>query len=362
MSWRPNARLTRRTAIGLLAGLGLSATRLSAQEDSEPVFLSGFRAPDGQFGLATLNAEGRILARWRLPDRGHGVVARPGSSEAVMVARRPGRFALVFDLAKRTQQAMIQAQHDRHFFGHGVFSKDGRLFYATENDVAGERGVIGIYDATDGYRRVGEHSSYGIGPHELVLMPGGEILVIANGGILTHPDLPRAKLNLADMDPSIAFVDRQSGALLAQAYPPADLHRLSLRHLSVNHEGLLAVAAQWEGEESALVPLVALSKNGDPLRLLSAPQSIQRAMRHYCGSVTFNRSGDYFAVSAPRGDTVTIWNAEGSFNEALSLADGCGLAAHGDGFLLTSGRGAVRAGGKETFAPVAWDNHVAAAH
>ncbi len=360
MTLRPNTALTRRTAIGLLAGVGLATTQLFAEETDEPVYLSGFRAPDGQFGMASFNAEGQILARWTLPDRGHGAVLRPGSREAVMVARRPGRFALVFDLANGRQPVMIHAPDERHYFGHGVFSNDGRLFYATENDVPGGRGVVGIYDASDGYRRVGEHASHGIGPHELVLTPDGESLAIANGGILTHPDLPRAKLNLAEMQPSIALVDRQSGALLTQLRPPAEFHRLSLRHLAVSPDGLLAVAAQWEGEEATLVPLVALSERGGPLRLLSAPHDVQTAMRHYCGSVAFNRSGSHFAVSAPRGDTITVWKANGGFSSALSLADGCGLAAHGDGFLLTSGQGAVRAAGQESFARVAWDNHVAA--
>lgn len=331
-----------------------------AGEQEEPVFLSGFQTSDGQFGVAAFDTDGKILARWRLPDRGHGAVLRPGSSEAVMIARRPGRFALILDMANGARTAMIHAPDDRHYFGHGVFSSDGRLLYATENDFPGERGVVGIYDAADGYRRVGEHPSYGIGPHELVLMPDGETLAIANGGILTHPDLPRVKLNLADMQPSVALIDRETGALSAQLKLPADLHRLSLRHVAVNQSGLLAVVAQWEGEESTLVPLVAVCEHGEPLRLLTAPTSVQIAMRHYCGSVAFNHSGDRFAVSAPRGDTVTIWNAGGNFDKALTLRDGCGLAAHAEGFLMTSGQGAVRAKDVAVRAPVAWDNHVTA--
>ena len=43
----------------------------------------------------------------------------------------------------------------------------------------------------------------------------GETLVVANGGIATHPDLPRVKLNLPTMAPSLCFVDRRSGALQA---------------------------------------------------------------------------------------------------------------------------------------------------
>src|SRR5690606_30895384 len=109
-------------------------------------------------------------------------------------ARRPGTFALVIDVVHGRILYRIASAESRHFYGHGAFSSDGRLLYATENDFAGERGVIGIYDAADGYRRAGEIPSYGIGPHELRLLADGTTLAVANGGILTRPDLPRVKL------------------------------------------------------------------------------------------------------------------------------------------------------------------------
>ena len=45
-----------------------------------------------------------------------------------------------------------------------------------------------------GTSRIGELASFGVGPHEVVLMPDGATLVVANGGIRTHPDRDRAKL------------------------------------------------------------------------------------------------------------------------------------------------------------------------
>ena len=47
--------------------------------------------------------------------------------------------------------------------------------------------MIGVRDAQDGYRQIGELPSDGIGPHEATLMPDGKTLVVANGGIRTHP-------------------------------------------------------------------------------------------------------------------------------------------------------------------------------
>ena len=87
----------------------------------------------------------------------------------------------------------------RHFFGHGAFSPDGRLLYATENDFDNARAVVGVYDVGSGFARIGEFGTQGVGAHELLLSPDGELLVVANGGIETHPDYGRAELNLDTM-------------------------------------------------------------------------------------------------------------------------------------------------------------------
>ena len=351
--------LTRRAALGLLSCLAARPAFASDGDAEEPVYLSAYRDAGGGFGVAVLHADGRVSLRLPLPARGHGAVARPFSSQAVAIARRPGTFALVFDLARASWVRMVHAAPGRHFYGHGAFSPDGRLFYATENDIDGERGVIGLYDAADGFRRVGEHESYGIGPHELILMPDGATLAVANGGILTHPDFPRLKLNLAEMRPSIAFIDRRTGGLIGQVRPPEELRQLSLRHLAASRAGTVALAAQWEGSESAVPPLVGLVDPGGPLRLVSAPAEVQVAMRHYCGAVAFTHAGDRFAVSAPRGDLITYWTMEGRFGGSERLTDGCGLAPHGEGTIATSGEGVLRAPGREPVkGPLAWDNHL----
>ncbi|MGB0057672.1 MAG: DUF1513 domain-containing protein, partial [Methyloceanibacter sp.] len=87
---------------------------------------------------------------------------------------------------------------DRHFFGHGVFSADGRLLHTTENDYKNAQGIIGVRDATDGYKQIGEFSARGMEPHDVALLADGRTMVIANGGIRTHPDSGADELNLPD--------------------------------------------------------------------------------------------------------------------------------------------------------------------
>lgn len=82
----------------------------------------------------------------------------------MVFARQPGTFAVVFDHSGRDAPQTIASIAGRHFFGHGVFSPDGALLYATENDFDNAAGVVGVYDARAKFSRVGEFPTYGMTP------------------------------------------------------------------------------------------------------------------------------------------------------------------------------------------------------
>ena len=190
--------INRRDTLRLLAGgvvgslLPLSSS-VEAAASGARRYLSARADTAGGYRVSGFSASGTLLFDLPLPGRGHSFAVRPGGHTAVHFARRPGRFALVVDLVRGAVDRRLETPADRHFYGHGVFSLDGRLLYATENDFSGERGVIGVYDANADYRRIGELESHGIGPHDIHLLSDGETLVVANGGIATRPDLPRVK-------------------------------------------------------------------------------------------------------------------------------------------------------------------------
>ncbi len=337
------------------------------------LYLTAGAAEEGRYRVSGFTERGEPVFDLDLPGRGHSVAPRPGSKEAVFFARRPGAFAEVVDLSKGGFIRKIEAAKERHFYGHGVFSQDGRLLYATENDFAGERGVLGIYAAERNYARIGELSSHGIGPHDVKLLSDGTTLAVANGGILTRPDLPRVKLNIPTMTPSLVYLDRRDGALLDEIKLPPELHQLSIRHLALGEDDRLAVAMQYEGPGGDSVPLVFTHRRAEQTRFLDDAPKVIRAMKHYCGSTAFDSSGRILAVSAPRGGLLAFWNAEqGKLLSTVELPDVCGVAAAArpGGFLASSGAGGVveidavsghsRRIPSEFLDSGRWDNHMVA--
>lgn len=356
------------------AGLALSGRRalaLGAFEAvaDEPLFAGARREADGSHSIAIVTPEGLEALRIPLPGRGHDIAFSPDGRRAIAFARRPGTFAVAFDVEGRREPAVISAQAGRHFYGHGAFSPDGRLVYATENDFAAARGLLGVYDVSGEVpRRIGEIATGGIGPHDVLLSADGRTLAVANGGIETHPETGREKLNLATMEPNVTFIDRESGTLLATHRLDKALHQLSLRHMALDHAGAVWVGGQYEGPDDDRPPLLArLSLDQEP-RLYSAPDSVQAALANYVGSVAVNAGGDVVATSHPRGNRILYWSAtDGSFLGAQSMADACGLAPIDEtGFLISDGNGRLSYSGDPASAPdtlsiaagIAWDNHL----
>lgn len=371
--------MTRRTMLGFGAGglVYLMAPGVWAAPGG-PRYLGVRRLGDGRsapfrFAACVADANGRILRQVDLPARGHGFAVRPDGKTAVVLARRPGTFAAAFAIDGEGDgpAQVFHAPAGRHFQGHAVFESKGRHLFTTENDFDNARGCIGVYDAADGFKRVAELPSHGIGCHELVLMPDGQTAAVANGGILTHPDSGRAKLNLGTMRPNLAYVDLRSGKLQDTiGYPDDRRHKLSIRHLAAFDDGRVVFACQDQGPAADGLTLVGQHRPGSGrIEDLEAPEATILNLNGYCGSVAVDRGGKLAAVSAPRGNRVLFWNTlTGDLAGSVAIADGCGLAAGPakGSFVLTSGMGAFVVGGPDLPTPAAsedgapWDNHLLA--
>jgi hypothetical protein len=362
--------IDRRTFIQAAAafgGLELLSPALADFGD-DGFFVSGCRQADGSFAAVLFDAQGQDLAVLPVETRLHDTAHSRALNRAVIFARRPGTLAFVIDLASRNLERTIVSPTGRHFYGHGVFSEDGRILYATENDFASGTGLIGLYDSADGYRRIGEFPSGGIGPHELLLHPDGRSLIVANGGIRTNPETGREKLDRDTMVSSLTRIDLAHGAITESVELPRELRLLSLRHLTIDATGTIWFGAQWEGNAGETPPIVGRYRPGSSLSTLMLPEPLARLSQNYVGSLTSDPGGDLVATSCPKGGRIIIWEARtGKIAGVVALEDGCGIAPAGeDGFAMSSGSGALIAWSVGGSSPLdasrlgrrSWDNHL----
>lgn len=320
---------------------------LAAEDDSGVArgdLIAACRSPDGNYSVVILTMDGAILRELPLQGRGHDIALDKASGTAVVFARRPGSFALAFDIHDRREPVLFTTPANRHFYGHGVFSRDGRLLYATEHDNETRQGLIGVYNATAGFKRIGEMPTYGIGPHEVILLADGKTLAVANGGIETHIETGREKLNLDSMQPSLAFVDSTSGALIAQHKQSSDLHKLSIRHLAADARGVIWFGCQWEGADAETPELVGCAGLDRPLSILQSGPPKGAELAGYIGAVAISGDGRVLAASAPRAGRIVYVDTErAEVMGQTQLLDGCGLTGvDKSSFALSSGMGVLQ--------------------
>ena len=272
-------------------------------------------------GLLQDRADGfAINAALNVPTRAHGLL-QLGDGSLLAVARRPGDWLLRWtNKGQALTWAWIEA--DRAFNGHVISSADGSKLFTTETNLDTGQGLIGVRDAAS-LEKLAEWPSHGADPHELLLDESG-ILIVANGGIVTHAETGRRKSQAEPMDSSIVRVSAQDGALLGQ-WRLKD-PKLSLRHIAWSHGNgprMLGIALQAEHagpSAKSTAPVLALF-DGQTLRAVDSP----RALAGYGGDIA--SAGNFFAVSCPRAGGVAVYEPNGRWRGFAPLSHACALAA-----------------------------------
>lgn len=364
-----NPRMQRRTFLGLsatvLAGAALGGWKF-ASSNGQPLLLSARDGDDGQHYAVGYRLDGQTVFTTPVTQRCHDIVAHPALPLALYVARRPGTQSYLIDLRDGRLLQTLDSPANRHFYGHAVFDPRGEWLYSTENDTRDPgRGVLGVYQL-QGQRlvRQGEHSTHGIGPHQLAWMPDGQTLVVANGGIRTEAD-SRTPINPDEMESSLVLLTR-AGELLSKEQLPQ--RQNSIRHLAVAADGSIVTAQQYQGDPADNVALLAIKRPGQALEAFPVAEAQRMAMHQYCASIAIHSRLRLIALSAPRGNRLLIWDMD---NNQLRLdehlPDCAGVASSANGFVASSGITGCRAYDCRTAAvqrqlltlPAGlWDNHL----
>lgn len=305
-------------------------------------WLTGYGNLDGTYGAAyigeDLSATPMLSSKLRL----HYVFAHPKRSEICAPARRPGN--LIWVVKSNGEVLELNAPETRHYFGHGAYSHDGDRLFTAENDYENERGVIGVYDPNDHYKRLGEFSANGIGPHQLLLHPDKRHLIVANGGILTHPDMGRAKLNLDTMQSNFSIIDLHTQRVVDEAQLTDEYQQMSIRHFAVTQDGQMIFGLQDQMKPFGERPMVGAWQPGSAPRFFTTPDDGWEVMNGYIGSVAVEHGGRIAAAASPRGGAVVFWNIRsGQVLGKYIKSDVCGVShmEETNRFLVTNGQGSI---------------------
>ncbi|MEM7561884.1 MAG: DUF1513 domain-containing protein [Pseudomonadota bacterium] len=370
--------ITRRQMLKTAAGLGLlPAIWMTGRfrPSIEERYVSAVGDRETHYGLGWIDTNRAKQNQVITGVRGHAVLQHPRyPHRLVLIGRRPATESFEIDLDTHQIHQRFQSQPGRHFFGHGVFGREQQVLFTTENETEQGQGRIVVRDA-DNYRVLDEMPSHGIGPHEIRLMPDGKTLVVANGGILTHPSSGRKKLNLDRMQSTLTYIDAASGQLL-EHYAVSE-SKASIRHIDVSEDGRVAFAMQIQRSAMNHENTTALGGVHDPGRgmmTFDQPSAVIRRMQDYVGSIAVSSASGIAACTSPRGNLVAFWRLDdGDFAGYHRLSDVSGVAVSRDQrkFVLSSSRGQIRyldaitlsedSSARIDYKNLRWDNHLSLA-
>lgn len=339
-----------------------------------PMFISAYSDALGQYGIATINNNGEIIQQHELPSRGHSFATNPASKQIYAISRRPENTIDVLN-PNGSLLTRIYSKDNRHFYGHAACSVDGRFLYTSENNLDDGSGVIGVRDTLSDFSLVNEFSSYGIGPHSIQRSPCNQFLIVANGGIQTHPNTGRKRLNKKTMSPSLVFIHIATGALHRKAQLPEENRLNSIRHFTVNKKNDVFIALQNQGDFSSQEVLLAqYHYNNNTLLEIPIPHTIQPLLKGYLGDIILDESQQTLAATSPRGDNILFYDIAEKKLWSETFIDTCGLQAYHEKntFIISNGQGVIRLYHIDTrtqtsqkmplllHANMKWDNHIVA--
>jgi hypothetical protein len=330
----------RRFMIGSAAALGSLALGIGivpGRRQLRGTLLSAFEDARGDQYIGGISLETRRVFGARVPARAHGCAVDPKDPQrALFFARRPGTSAYELLRDSMAVCTAFETPSGRHLAGHGVFSNDGDVLFTPEHDYERMRGVVAVRDARD-FSVLAEIDTRGIDPHEVAWLPNGRSLLVANGGIMTHPRTYRRKLNIPTMDPSLCVIDVASGACKEQWRLPD--HLLSIRHLAVATDATVAVGLQYEGNPDEAPGIVAVYRPVDGLRVLDVAAHERRRFRGYVASIALSESRNLIAAACPYGSGVACWTLDARrYVGFVAAAETYGLSRLVDGSVVASQR------------------------
>ncbi len=266
----------------------------------------------------------RMVQAFDVPTRPHGLMWG-SAKEVFVIARRPGDWIMRIDL--KTGQSSRSWQTGRSLNGHCAMHEQG--FYTTETDLLTGTGRV-VRREPESLEVVDEWPTAGHDPHEMLVLPAGtlgldeSVLLVANGGIRTHADMGRTKIDLDQMDSSIVAMRLGTGDILKKWTLPQRL--LSLRHMALHPTGVIGVAMQAqhaEAQQRNTAPTLALlSAHG--LRTVSDSTGVSG----YAGDIAAVDDG--FVLSCTRSNAVRVYSLAGQLIDQQPAPQPCALASSGN--------------------------------
>lgn len=297
------------------------ATRTSSSPAKLGVLVGGTRFGDPatgatrhSFDILDLDAESPEPRRLLLDFLAHGFAVHPRRPREAALLEKRGPGGAYVDLVERAVIRPITPMPGHHFYGHGAFSREGDALFAVETDLGSNGGAISVRDA-ERFEVLDRFPTYGMAPHDCLLIEDGKTLVITNGG---------GRVGSDDFG-SVAFVDVASRKLVEEHKIPSPA--INAGHVAVGKgREFVVISAPRDGLPEGDVGGVSLRLRERPIRTAREPSAVTSRMKGESLSLCIHDETRTALVTHPFGNFISFWNLDkGALFAALDLPNARGV-------------------------------------
>ncbi len=353
----------------MVSALGFSSltacsTKPARILDTDKVIIGGYSHTDekgkrlNQYGVLAIQVVDehkhssdnyQIICDFNVPDEVHLATLYPDGKSILVCSRKPSASLLKYSLEGELI-AELKTQRNQHFEGHCIFSHDEKFIYVTASNfqqiAADKQGRILTLNSSD-LSLVSDHSSGGIGPHELVWQ-SESLIAIANTGVITHPDSGRKILNIDNIQSNVALYHTANHTLAYQWTVP--VLSLSARHLDRMQDGTLIIGCQYKKQDKR-PPCIAFAKIDKSLFFAETNNdTFHWQMQGYTASIKAIPYSNKALITNPRGHIISQWKYSISDEtekqllkeESIEFNKGLKLSEDGKKAWISQGAGELR--------------------
>jgi hypothetical protein len=322
--------------IGEAAALGLvSPTVASAGAGAKRLLLSP-QNPPCQLGIGGFDLDSNEFFEIALDFEAHIVMQHPIEKHlAVAFPQYPGGTrAALLDLKNRKVIEHIPALPGSIFYGHGVFSDDGKLMYSSELDPKDSRGIVSIRDFKSG-KYLGNFPTFGTGPHDLKIIRNGSAMLIVNSGFIDEAYKEKIR-----PENEVVCVDIKAQKELWRYEPPKV--RQFIQHVAMNDKEEVAIGFVNVGDESLVN--VAIRKKDGTATFPAETATPAEIYGKYAFGLAISPNGEILGTAHPDG-IVNLWEmASGKLIKTIKCVMPHGIVAVNaptDCFIVTYNNGSI---------------------
>ncbi|HEX7675452.1 MAG TPA: DUF1513 domain-containing protein [Bdellovibrio sp.] len=169
-----------------------------------------------------------------VPVNGHQISQHPFDKRLIFTSEKWGEAAALVDLKNEKVLQLIKSEPGTRFFGHSIFSADGKYIICSEIDDKVGTSFLGVRDYQT-LKLINKIPSHGIFAHQLRSPDNGKTVLVVNSGVFHQSyaeNAPHWK-NSPDLheDGRFNHIDLESGKLLKST----SLGEAGFAHFAFDH-------------------------------------------------------------------------------------------------------------------------------